>query len=277
MGRSIRRRSGRKTLIIVIATILVLLTLFPYYYMVVQSLAPWTEVDKTLVLTRPTFRSYQYLLDNGGSRNRWMWIRALGNSLLVTSISSIIAVSIGILTGYAIIKLKFRGYRVFYNVLLFQMFFPAIIMLVPIYILMRPLANTYPGMILPTCVSLWAVFMFINYFKTLPDELFEAARLDGASELRILRHITFPISLTISVIVFLTLFMARWSELMWDMLIAPALQMQTLNVLITTQFKPMGNLPGPLYAASVILTLPIVVLLLSFSRYFREGLSFHLK
>ncbi|MBA7530137.1 L-arabinose transport system permease protein AraQ [subsurface metagenome] len=225
----------------------------------------------------PTLRSYEYLLNNGGDQNKFMWLRALGNSLIVTGASTIIAVVSGMLVGYSITKLKYRGHTIIFNFLLFQMFFPAIIMLVPIYILMRPFANTYAGMVLPTCISLWAIFMYINYFRTIPNEVFEAARIDGASELRILRSIGLPATRTISVIIFLSLFMARWSELMWDMLIAPAIKMQTLNVLITTQFKPMGNLPGPLYAASVILTLPVIALCLLFSGYFKKGLAFHLK
>jgi len=64
---------------------------------------------------------------------------------------------------------------------------------------------------------------------------------------------------------------------MWDMLMAPNVEMQTLNVLITTQFKPMGNLPGPLYAASTILTLPILVLFFLFSKYFKEGITIQFK
>ncbi len=267
----------RQTLLVVIATILVLATLFPYYYMITQALAPWTEVDKVFFTANPGFDSFEYLLNNGGDQNRYMWLRALLNSIIVTVLSTTIAVFTGMLVGYSIIKLRYKGYKIVYNFLLFQMFFPTIIMLVPIYLLMKPLANTYPGMILPTCISIWGIFMFINYFKTLPEAVFEAARIDGASEFKILMVIGFPAAKTVSIIVFLSLFMGRWSELMWDMLIAPNIKMQTLNVLITTQFKPMGNLPGPLYAAAVILTLPIIILCLSFSRYFKQGLTFHLK
>ena len=152
------------------------------------------------------------------------------------------------------------------NTLLFQMFFPAIILLVPRYMIAKPMANKYVGMIIPLSISVWAIFMYINYFRTLPDAVFEAARIDGAGNLRI-----------IATIVFLSIFMQRWSELMWDMLISPSIEMQTLNVLISTQFKPMGAFPGPMYAASVILTLPIIVLFLCFSKYFKEGISFMLK
>ncbi|KGE70811.1 carbohydrate ABC transporter permease [Spirochaeta lutea] len=270
-------KSRKKTVLVLLATALVLFMMFPYYYMLIQSLAPWEKVDQSLTPAGFSLDSFRFLMTNGGNQNPYMWLRALANSVIVTTTTSLLAVVTGMLVGYAIIKLRFAGHRFVFNVLLFQMFFPAIIMLVPIYLMMKPLANTYPGMILPTSVSLWAIFMFINYFKTLPEEVFEAARLDGASEFRILWIIGFPAARTVAVIVFLSIFMGRWSELMWDMLIAPNIKMQTLNVLITTQFKPMGNLPGPLYAASVILTLPIVALCLAFSRYFKEGLTFNLK
>ena len=139
------------------------------------------------------------------------------------------------------------------------------------------MANKYVGMIIPLSISVWAIFMYINYFRTLPDAVFEAARIDGAGNLRIIATIAFPITKSVTTIVFLSIFMQRWSELMWDMLISPSIEMQTLNVLISTQFKPMGAFPGPMYAASVILTLPIIVLFLCFSKYFKEGISFMLK
>lgn len=188
-----------------------------------------------------------------------------------------ISVAVGLAIGYSVSKLKFKGERMIMNTLLFQMFFPTIILLVPRYMITRPLANSYAGMIIPLCISIWAVFMYINYFKTIPDDVFEAARIDGAGNLKILAMIAFPITKSVTTIVFLSIFMQRWSELMWDMLISPDINMQTLNVLISTQFKPMGAFPGPMYAASVILTLPIIILFLCFSKYFKEGISFMLK
>ncbi len=78
------------------------------------------------------------------------------------------------------------------DTLLFQMFFPTIILLVPRYMIAKPMANTYGGMIIPMCISIWAIFMYINYFKTLPNEVFEAAKIDGAGELRIIFTSRFP-------------------------------------------------------------------------------------
>ncbi len=276
MGR--KKKFGVKTCVITAVTLMLLaISLFPYYYMVIQSFTAWDQVDKIMVPHGFTLRSYEYLIGKGGATNSMMWVRALVNSFLVAFPTAIISVIIGLCNGYSVCKLKFKGDRFIMDSLLFQMFFPTIILLVPRYMIAKPLANTYGGMIIPMCISIWAIFMYINYFKTLPSEVFEAAKIDGAGELRIIFYVAFPVTKSVTTIVFLSIFMQRWSELMWDMLIAPNIQMQTLNVLISTQFKPMGAFPGPMYAASVILTLPIIILFLCFSKYFKEGISFMLK
>ena len=276
MGR--KKKLSVKTYIITAVTLTLLaISLFPYYYMVLQSFTSWDQVDKVMVPHGFTLRSYEYLIGKGGATNSMMWVRALINSFLVAFPTAVISVIIGLCNGYSVCKLKFKGERFIMDSLLFQMFFPTIILLVPRYMIAKPMANTYGGMIIPMCISIWAIFMYINYFKTLPNEVFEAAKIDGAGELRIIFYIAFPITKSVTTIVFLSIFMQRWSELMWDMLIAPNIQMQTLNVLISTQFKPMGAFPGPMYAASVILTLQIIILFLCFSKYFKEGISFMLK
>lgn len=267
----------KTTLLIIVTVILLILSLFPLVYMVCQSFNPWDQVDKALFGSFPTTKSYEYLFGNNGTEDSWMWIRSLGNSLIVALPTALISVLVGLSVGYSVTKLKFRGKKFIYQSLLFQMFFPAVILLVPRYIMIKPLTNHYSGMILPLCISTWAIFMFINYFKTLPDEIFEAAKIDGLGEFGMVVKIAMPMTRSVTMIVFLSMFMARWNELMWDMLVAPDIKMQTLNVLISTQFRSMGNLPGPMYAASVILTVPIIIMFLFASKYFKEGISFMLK
>ncbi len=272
-----KKYSLKMIAITVITMILLAISLFPFYYLIVQSVTPWDKVDKVLAPTEFTMRSYEYLIGKGGASNSTMWLKALFNSFIVAFPTAVISVAIGLAIGYSVSKLKFRGGRLIMNTLLFQMFFPVIILLVPRYMIAKPLANSYAGMIIPMCISIWAIFMYINYFKTIPNEMFEAAKIDGAGDIKILWRIALPITKSVTTIVFLSIFMQRWCELMWDMLIAPDIKMQTLNVLISTQFKPMGAFPGPMYAASVILTLPIILLFLCFSKYFKEGISFMLK
>lgn len=273
-----KKHVASSTFIIVVTLFVLFISLFPFIYMVLQSLAPSSEVDKGLIPSHFTLDNYTYLFTNGGSSaNPLMWLRALGNSVMVAFPTAFISVAVGLSVGYVVTKLKFSGKKIIHNSLLFQMFFPVIILLVPRYMLMKDFANTYSGMILPLCISTWAIFMYINYFRTLPNEIFEAARIDGVGDFGMLYHIALPITKSITTIVFLSTFMTRWNELMWDMLISPKVEMQTLNVLISTQFRPMGNFPGPMYAASVLLTIPIILLFLAFSKNFKEGISFMLK
>lgn len=274
-----KKKEKLKGILVIGATLIILgISLFPYYYMIIQSFTPWEQVDKVMVPGKFTFKSYSYLLGGSGGATAGMWIKSLINSFIVSVPTAIISVLIGLLVGYSVTKMnKFKGENFIMNTLLFQMFFPVIILLVPRYVISKPLTNTYLGMILPLSVSIWGIFMYINYFKSLPNEVFEAARIDGASELKTLCSIAFPVTKSVTTIVFLSTFMTRWSELMWDMLISPKIDMQTLNVLISTQFKPMGNLPGPMYGASVILTIPIIIMFLCFSKHFKEGINFMLK
>lgn len=279
METGMKKTKKRNQMIAGIFTvILLIISLFPFYYMVLQSLTPWKEVNKHVVPAGITMRSYAYLMNTGGTSNQYMWIRALLNSLTVSAPTAVISVACGLFIGYTITKLrKFKGKKFIMDTLLFQMFFPAVILLVPKFMIAKNMANTYAGMIIPMAISIWAVFMYVNYFRTLPDEIFEAAEIDGAGPVRLMWNFALPLTKSVSIIVFLSIFMQRWSELMWDMLISPDIKMQTLNVMISTQFQPMGNYPGAMYAASVILTLPIIIMFLAFSKYFKEGISFMLK
>jgi multiple sugar transport system permease protein len=119
--------------------------------------------------------------------------------------------------------------------------------------------------------------MYTNFFKAIPNEILEAAKIDGAGDLKILFRIVLPMSKSITTIIFLFLFMERWVELLWDMLVVKSQNLLTLNVLLAQMFGPYGAYPGPMYAASVILTLPIIILFIVFSKNFKEGMQFTLK
>jgi multiple sugar transport system permease protein len=279
MQQKTKKISVPTIIICSITLVLMIVSLFPYYYMVLQSFLTWDMVDKSLVPKELSLDSYRYLLggNGSGSGDAFQWVRALINSFIVSVPTAAISVIVGLMTGYATTHMKYKGKGMIHNSLLFQMFFPVIILLVPRYMLIRPLANHFLGMILPLALSIWGIFMYINYFKTVPETVFEAAKVDGASDFIILMKIALPSTKSISIIVFLSVFMTRWNELMWDMLISTDLSMQTLNVMISTQFNQNSTLPGPMYAASVVLTLPVIILFLCFSKYFKEGINFMLK
>ncbi|WP_240371330.1 carbohydrate ABC transporter permease [Anoxybacteroides rupiense] len=269
----------KTALLYTLAFIVLIIMVFPYLYMILSSLAPWEQVDRKIIPTKLTLRSYEWLLTGGENVIPRPWLRAFFNSLLVTVSSTLLMLLTAILVGYSLAKLKFKGNRLINNMILFQMFYPAIILLIPLFLIIRyfGLYDTYWAMILPKAVNLWAIFMYTNFFRSIPDELIEAAKMDGAGQLKIITRIILPMSKSITTIIFLFLFMERWVELLWDMLVVNSEKMLTLNVLLAQMFGPYGGYPGPMYAASVLLTLPILILFIIFSRNFKEGMQFVLK
>lgn len=263
----------------IIAFLLLLIMVFPYLYMVLNSFADWSQVDRKLIPTSFTLHSYEWLLSGGQSAEPRPWIRAFFNSLIVSTGSTVLMMVTGVVVAYALAKLQFRGRNFLNNAILFQMFFPAIILLVPTFLIIQRLGmyDSYWGMILPKALSLWAVFMYTNFFRAIPDTFIEAAKLDGASDWQIIFRIILPMSKSITIVVFLFLFMERWTELLWDMIVVKSDNMLTLNVLLSQMFGPYGGYPGPMYAASVILTVPIIILFLFFAKQFKEGMQFTLK
>jgi multiple sugar transport system permease protein len=263
----------------IVATGILMLMSLPFYYLVIQSISPWNEVDRSFWPTTFTLRSYKWLLLGGETNVAQPWLRAFFNSLGVTVVSTACQVLIGMGVAYGLSVIQFKGAKVLKNFVLFQMFYPSIILLVPTFLLIRytGLYNTFWAMVLPTTVSLFAIFTFSNFFLSIPKELIEAARLDGASETRIIFKVVLPMSRSIITVVSLFLFVERWSTLMWDLMVVKEPAKQTLNVLMATMFGPYGAYPGPLYASGVLLTLPLVILFLIFSRHFGRGVQFVIK
>ncbi|MCM3664715.1 carbohydrate ABC transporter permease [Mesobacillus subterraneus] len=261
------------------AIVLLLIMIYPYIYMVLNSFADWSQVDKKFFPTEYSLKSWEWLLGGGESVIPRPWINAFFNSLLVSAGSTILMMVSAVMVSYALAKIQFKGRDTINNVILFQMFFPAIILLIPTFLVIQKVGmyDSYWGMILPKAMSLWAVFMYTNFFKAIPDTFIEAAKLDGASEMQIMFKIVLPMSKSITTVIFLFLFMERWTELLWDMLVAKSDNMLTLNVLLSQMFGPYGGYPGPMYAASVLLTLPIIVIFLLFAKKFQEGMQFTLK
>ena len=276
-ARRTRRRSNGYWLYWIAVPVLLIMVL-PYIYLLLQSFSPWDQVDKSFIPTALTLRSFQWVLQGGGFEPQ-PWLNALFNSLLVSGVDSVCMVAIGAIAGYALSILRFRGYKFINNFVLFQMFYPAIILLVPTFLVIRltGLYNTYWAMLLPYAYSLWAIFMYTSFFRSINNEVIEAARIDGASELAIIFRIMIPISRSITTIIFLFVFMDRWTNLMWDLIVVKDPTRQTLNVLLSTMFGPYGAYPGPLYAAGAILTFPILILFLIFSRNFVQGVQLVLR
>lgn len=270
---------GRLTALYSVTVIVMLLMIFPFVYLVLQSFAPWDQVNQRVIPTAFTLRSWEFLFSGSATSADVPWIGAMFNTFFVATVSTGLMIMTALMVAYALAKVSFKGKKLVDNFVIFQMFFPGIILLIPQFLIVTKMGwiNTYQGMIVPTAVSLWAIFMYTNFFKAIPDAVIEAARIDGANDWTILFKIILPMSRSITTVIFLMLYTDRWTTLLWDMIISKDDATITLNVLISQMFGPYGAYPGPMYAASLLLTAPIIILFLIFSKQFQKGMDFALK
>ncbi|WP_438347751.1 carbohydrate ABC transporter permease [Paenibacillus sp. FA6] len=275
------KRKGNSKLILryIIAGVFLLIMVYPYLYMVLNSFADWSQVDRKLIPNSYSLKSYTWLFSGGETGMARPWMGAFLNSVIISLASTALMMMFGIMVAYALSKLKWRGRDTINNFLLFHMFFPAIILLIPSFLIIQKIGwyDTYWALIIPKGVSLWAIFMYTNFFKAVPNAFIEAARLDGASDFKILYKIMLPMSKAITTVIFLFLLMERWTELLWDMIMVRSDSMLTLNVLLSQMFGPYATYPGPLYAGSVLLSLPIIIVFIIFGKNLQKGMQVSLK
>lgn len=275
----LKKKKWRVSLQYTITTFVMLIMIFPFIYLVLHSFAEWDQVDRKIIPTHFSLRSWSWLFGDSATSADASWLGAFINTIIVATIATALMLLFALMVGYALAKIQFKGKKLVNHFILFQMFFPAIILLIPQFLMVTKvgLLDSYAGMIIPTMISLWAIFMYTNFFKAIPDTLIEAAKLDGASDIKILFQIVLPMSKSITTVIFLFLYTDRWTNLLWDMIVSKSDSTTTLNVLISQMFGPYGTYPGPMYAASVLLTLPLIILFLIFSKRFQDGMQFTLK
>jgi len=249
-----------------------LLFLFPFYYMVIGSLQ--AEVDPTITGAFPN--PGNLTLDNYVAINsRINLLTGLVNSGIFTGGVLIGTLVFALLAGYALAMLQWRGRGATFALALLVQVVPFQLLMIPLYVLIARdfgLADSYLGMILPFFINSTAVIIFRAYFLQLPKELFEAARIDGASELRLLWSIALPLVRPALVTVILLTFIGPWNEFLWPFLVTKEAALQPLAVslanYITTISASAANPFGAILAGALVLAVPVVVLFIVFQRYF---------
>jgi multiple sugar transport system permease protein len=245
--------------------------LFPFYYMVVGSLQK--EPDTSLAGAFPTGG---FTLDNYRQINsRVDLVGSLANSGIVTGGVLLFTVVFGVLAGYALARLHFRGQGTLFATMLLVQIIPFQLLIIPIYVMVvrtYGLADSYAGMILPFAINSTAVFIFRQFFLQLPEDLFAAARLDGASELRILWSIALPLVRPALLTAVLLTFIGPWNEFLWPFLVTKDAELQPLAVSLANYISNVAgraaNPYGAILAGAVVLALPAVALFVAFQKKF---------
>ena len=247
------------------------LSFFPFYAMVVLSLKPGMVVElpgSLLPWTDISFESYEQVL---GGQNILGW---LFNTLVYSLVSVVAVLFLSALAGYAFAKKRFRGKEVMFWSFLAMVMVPFHVTLIPTFILMANLGgiDTYWGLILPTLANAQAVFLMRQFIQGLPDELFEAARIDGAGEFRIFLRIVLPLCKPILATLGIFVFLWHWNDFLWPLIIAKSNSMFTLTVGISSLQQQ--NVPlSTMLAGSVVALLPIFLAYLIAQRYVQEGVT----
>ena len=267
-----RPRAKRRGLRLAVLFAGALLFLFPFYYMLIGSLQ--TEPDTGLSGLAPNPGSFT--LDNyreiDGAINLG---RTLINSGVFTGGVLLCTIVFGLLAGYALAVLEFRGKGVLFAGLMLILVVPFQLLTIPLYVLIvrdYGLADSYLGMILPFAINSTAVFVFRQFFMQLPRELFEAARIDGAGELTILTRIAIPLCKPALLTAVLLTFIGPWNEFLWPFLVTKEQSMQPLAVslanYISTVSGRAANPFGAILAGACVLAAPAIVLFVIFQRRF---------
>lgn len=246
--------------------------LFPFYYMVIGSLQ--REPDQTLAGAFPNpanLTGQNYVSIN----ERVNLLQGIANSGIFAGGVIIGTVVLGTLAGYALAVLQWRGRGAVFALALLVQVVPFQLLMVPLYVMIARnygLADNYLGMILPFAINSTAVIIFRQYFLQLPTAMFEAARIDGASEMQVLTRIALPLVRPALVTVVLITFIGPWNEFLWPFLVTKRAEMQPLAVSLANYISNVANSTanpfGVLLAGAVVLAAPVVVLFVVFQRYF---------
>ena len=267
-----RMSRGQATLRAVVLALGALVFLFPFYYMVIGSLQ--TEPDPTVAGAFPN--PANLTLDNFAAINeRISLLTGLVNSGIFTLGVLLGTLVFGLLAGYALAQLHWRGRGATFALALLVQVVPFQLLMIPLYVMIARdygLADNYLGMILPFAINSTAVIIFRQYFLQIPKELFDAARIDGAGELRILRRIALPLVRPALLTVVLLTFIGPWNEFLWPFLITKEASLQPLAVSLANYLSNVAataaNPFGAILAGACVLAAPAVVLFILFQRHF---------
>lgn len=248
-------------------------TALPFVWMILGSLKTESELSRR----PPTWLPQDATLENF---TRWIrdldYLHFFGNSMIVAVAVVLGNVVFCSMVGYALAKMSFPGKRVLFSLVMIMLMIPGMVTFVPLFVMVSNmgLVNSYPALILPYLVSPLGVFLMRQFIAGVPDALLEAARIDGASELRIFGRIVLPLcGPPLATLAILT-FLGSWNNFLWPMVAAQTEDMYTLPVALSLYSTGQHGLEyGILLAGSVLVVTPILILFLALQRHFVQGVA----
>lgn len=247
--------------------------LAPLYWMLSTSFKPESDTlarPVQWIPARPTLENYQEIL-NSPDGSIWRWTL---NSLFVGLAFTLLHVALCVLTAYPLARLRFRGREGWFWLILTSLMVPGIVTLIPTYIMMIQFnwIDSYHALIWPGIAGVFGVFLLRQFFRGIPRELEEAARLDGANSLQVIRHVMLPLSVPALATLSIFTFLGSWNNYVWPLFVVHG-ELQTLPVGLSQFSGRYGTDYGKLMAATAIAALPVLFAYLFAQRYLERGLT----
>lgn len=258
--------------------VIVVLTLAPIAWMLTTALRPETEIVTTDIHWIPrqfTLTHFEAILTDYPIA-RWLF-----NSIFVSTAATLLVLVLDSLAGYAFARMQFRGRNILFMVILSMLFVPMQVTVVPLFILFSRLGltDTYWALILPVGANVTGVFLMRQFFLSIPSDLEDAARVDGASALRILISVVLPLARPALTAVAILTFLSTWNSFFWPLIATRSDEVRTLPVGIAQFLSLRAGMVqgqqsiGQSMAGAVFAALPPIVFFLILQRYFIEGIS----
>ena len=260
--------------------LLTALTIAPLLYMVIVSFMPRGEssnLPTPLWPSRWSLENYHELLVRRLIDGAWFDYRivpALFNSVAIAMISTLLGLLLTVPAGYAFAKLRFRGRERLLKILIASLVVPGQVAMLPLFLIFKQLGlvNSYAGVILPSLAGIFAILFVRQATLAIPDEMIDAARIDGASETRIFVTIVLPLLTPIVVTLALFMFLGSWNDFLWPLIVLADQHLYTLPVAVAAIAREHSADGELMMAAAVVTTMPVLLLFLAMQRYYLTGL-----
>lgn len=251
--------------------VLAVVSLAPLAWMLSVSFMPSGQASQfppPLLPVQTTLDNYRALFERTGMGGNFL------NSLLVSVAITFGSLLFNTLAGYAFAKLRFAGRERIFRLLLAALVIPAQVAMLPLFLLMKQLGlvNTFGGVVIPALASVFGIFLVRQYARSIPDELLEAARIDGASEARIFFQIVLPMLKPVLVTLAIFTFMGTWNDFMWPLIVLTDQEHYTLPVALASLSREHIMDVEMMMAGAVVTVLPVLLLFLLLQRYYIQGL-----
>lgn len=261
-----------KSILNIVLLLVGLITVFPFIWMILSSFKSNEEISalkQTLLPQNFTLENYTSLQSN------FNFLRYFGNSVLVAVIVTVLVVYISCICGFVLSKYEFKGKNILFGFVMMTMMIPWSVTIISRYTMFMEagLQDTYLSLIIPVMVSGFGIFMMKQDITALPDELLEAARIDGANEFKIFHQIVLPMCKNSISAIAIFQFLWVWEDYLWPYLMIDSEEKQLLAVGLTMFNGRYATDYGGLFAATVISIVPVLVVYTIFQKRFVEGVA----